>query len=45
MEAVTYSVHLPTRTLQAVPSSSSEGRSQWIVGTTSLREENEVREP
>jgi hypothetical protein len=41
-EAVSYSVKLPARTLHAVPASSSGGKSQWIVGTTSLKEENEV---
>jgi hypothetical protein len=41
-EAVSYSINLPARTLRAVPASSSDKRSHWIVGTTSLREENEV---
>lgn len=42
-EAVFHSVKLTSRTLAAVPATSSDGRSQWVVGTTSLREENEVR--
>lgn len=42
-EAVSYSIKLPARTLRAVPASSNDKKPQWIVGTTSLREENEVR--
>eukprot|EP00882_Tetradesmus_deserticola_P025636 GHRQ01028174.1.p1 GENE.GHRQ01028174.1~~GHRQ01028174.1.p1 ORF type:complete len:248 (+),score=49.95 GHRQ01028174.1:24-746(+) len=40
-EAVTFSLTLPARTLRAVPA--ENGVTQWIAGTTSLREENEVR--
>lgn len=39
-EPITYSLTLPARTLRSVPSST--GPPQWIIGTTSLREENEV---
>uniref|UniRef100_A0A383VHU4 EIPR1-like beta-propeller domain-containing protein n=1 Tax=Tetradesmus obliquus TaxID=3088 RepID=A0A383VHU4_TETOB len=40
-EAITFSLTLPSRTLRAVPA--GDGVTQWIVGTTSLREENEVK--
>jgi hypothetical protein len=39
-EAITFSLTLPSRTLRAVPA--ADGVTQWIVGTTSLREENEA---
>lgn len=43
MESTTYSLKYPARALASY--SNGTGRSQWIVGTNSLREENEVREP
>jgi hypothetical protein len=39
-EAITFSLTLPSRTLRSVPD--ADGVTQWIVGTTSLREENEA---
>eukprot|EP00878_Enallax_costatus_P027930 GHUV01030119.1.p1 GENE.GHUV01030119.1~~GHUV01030119.1.p1 ORF type:complete len:321 (+),score=73.78 GHUV01030119.1:554-1516(+) len=39
-EAITYSLTLPARTLRSVP---DDQVTQWLVGTTSLREENEIR--
>lgn len=40
-QVVQYTMQLHSRALAAVPSQSS--RSQWLVGSTALREENEVR--